>query len=115
MTRNRWAQHPLHRYIRQSLSPVSAAADLPVMLANILQKYENGQTGLNLDFRMKKESAELLRCLIRNLVMGLWVMALLISSSILCMTDMNQKIMEIPFLGVLGYLSAAAIMVYVIF
>lgn len=93
---------------------LSSAVDLPVMLADILQKYENGQTGLNLDLRMEKESAELLRRLIRNIVMGLWVTALLISSSILCMTDMEPKIWGIPFLGVLGYLFAIIIMGYVV-
>ena len=93
---------------------VNSAINLPIMMADILQKYENGQTGLNLDFRMEKESSELLRRLVRNIVMGLWVTALLISSSILCMTDMEPKIMGIPFLGILGYLSAVSIMVYVV-
>ena len=45
--------------------------------------------------------------------MGLWVMALLISSSIICTTDMTPKFMGIPSLGAFGYLMAVVIMIYV--
>ena len=48
-----------------------------------------------------------------NIVMGLWVMALLISSSIICTTDMKPKIMGIPALGAFGYLIAFVIVMYV--
>ena len=41
------------------------------------------------------------------------IMALLISSSIICTTDMKPKILGIPALGMLGYLMASAIMMYV--
>ena len=104
----------LKKGAKQIGSSVSSAIDVPVMLADILKKYGNGQTGLNLDLRMEKDTAKLLRRLIRNIVMGLWVTALLISSSILCMTDMKPKIWGIPYLGVLGYLFAAVIMIYVV-
>ena len=57
--------------------------------------------------------AQLLRRLVRNIVMGLWVMALLISSSIICTTDMTPKILGIPALGAFGYMMAFVIMMYV--
>lgn len=104
----------LRKGVKRIESSVGSAVDLPVMLADILQKYEKGQTGLNLDFRMEKESAELLRHLIRNIVIGLWVTALLISSSILCTTDMKPEILGIPFLGAVGYLLAIASVGYLV-
>ncbi len=42
----------------------------------------------------------------------LGVMALLISSSIICTTDMKPKILGIPALGVLGYFGALVILMY---
>ena len=39
-------------------------------------------------------------------------MALLISSSIICTTDMTPKIMGIPAFGVLGYFGALVILMY---
>ena len=45
--------------------------------------------------------------------MGLWVMALLISSSIICTTDMKPKLCGIPALGAFGYVFAFIIDLYV--
>ena len=41
------------------------------------------------------------------------VMELLISSSIICTTDMKPKILGIPALGAIGYLGASVIVLYV--
>ena len=45
--------------------------------------------------------------------MGLWVMALLISSRIFCPPDMTPKVLGIPALGAFGYLLAFVIVLYV--
>lgn len=68
---------------------------------------------MNLDLRASDDLAFLLRRLVRNIVMGLWVMALLISSSIICTTDMSPKILGIPALGAIGYILAFLIVLYV--
>ena len=73
-----------------------------------------GQTRVNLDLHASNDLAQLLRRLVRNVVMGLWVMALLISSSIICTTNMKPKIWGIPAIGVIGYLFAFAIVMYVL-
>ena len=51
--------------------------------------------------------------LVQKIVVGLWGMALLISSSIICMTDMKPKVLGIPALGFFGYLFAVIMIVYV--
>ena len=68
---------------------------------------------MNLDLQVTDDLARLLRRLVRNIVMGLWVMALLISSSIICTTDMTPKILGIPALGAFGYMMAFIIVLYV--
>lgn len=66
------------------------------------------------DLHASNDLAQLLRRLVRNVVMGLWVMALLISSSIICTTNMSPKICGIPAIGAIGYLFAFAIVMYVL-
>ena len=90
------------------------AITLPQQLARILEEYERGQTMINLDMHSSDQLSGLLHRLVRNIVMGLWVMALLISSSIVCTTDMKPRILGIPALGVLGYLFAVIIVLYTI-
>lgn len=90
------------------------AITLPQQLARIIEEYERGQTRINLDMHSSDQLSGLLHRLVRNIVMGLWVMALLISSSIVCTTDMKPRILGIPVLGVLGYLFAVIIVLYTI-
>ena len=89
------------------------ALDIPALTADIMHGYLKGQTRINLDLHAADDLALLLRRLVRNIVMGLWVMALLISSSIICTTDMSPKIWGIPALGAFGYLMAFGIVMYV--
>ena len=98
---------------RSLLKSVRKMIDIPSMTTDLMDEFMKGQTKVNLDLRVSKDLAFLLRRLVRNIVMGLWVMALLISSSIICTTDMTPKFMEIPALGAFGYLMAFAIVMYV--
>lgn len=55
------------------------ALDIPSMVSDMMAGYLKGQAKVNLDLRASDDLAFLLRRLVRNIVMGLWVMALLIS------------------------------------
>ena len=74
----------------------------PGLAADALHGLMKGQTRVNLDLHASNDLAQLLRRLVRNVVMGLWVMALLISSSIICTTNMSPKICGIPAIGAMG-------------
>ena len=78
---------------RQHTNQLTRMAELPERMAQILEEYQRGQTRINFDMHASDELARLLHRLVRNIVMGLWVMALLISSSIVCTTDMTPKIL----------------------
>lgn len=110
--KNEWKNmtRSLFRSIRRTI-------DLPSLIAAILQGHMKGhmkgQTKINLELHVSDSFHQLLRRLVRNIVMGLWVMALLISSSIICTTDMTPKFMGIPALGAFGYLIAFVIVMYV--
>ncbi len=92
---------------------VQRALDIPVLVSDAVQGYLKGQTKVNLDLHASPELARLLRRMVQNIVIGLWVMALLISSSIICTTDMKPKIWGIPALGAFGYVIAFGIVMYV--
>lgn len=99
--------------MKSTIRSLRRAVDIPSLAADILQGHMKGQTKVNLELHASDDLSRLLRRLIRNIVMGLWVMALLISSSIICTTDMKPKILGIPALGALGYLIAFVIVMYV--
>ena len=87
--------------------------DIPPLVKIALEEYLKGQARVNMELDATKRLSQLLRRLVRNVVMGLWVMALLISSSIICTTDMKPKLLGIPALGFFGYILAFLICLYV--
>ena len=87
--------------------------DIPPLIKVALEEYLKGQARVNMELDATKNFSKLMRRLVRNVVMGLWVMALLISSSIICTTDMKPTLLGIPALGFFGYILAFIICLYV--
>ena len=79
---------------------------LPEQISDILKMTLSGQTKVNLELTGADEPLARLNKMINKLIIALLSAALLLGSSTICTTQMTPKIMEIPFLGVLGYLAA---------
>ena len=98
---------------RRIYKAVGRSLDIPPLVKIALEEYLKGQSRIHMELDSTKKFSDLMRRLVRNLVMGLWVMALLISSSIICTTDMKPRILGIPALGFFGYVLAFIICLYV--
>ena len=79
---------------------------LPEQLSDILQMTMRGQTKVNLDLTGSEEPLQRIDGMMNKLILGMISSALLLGSSVICTTQMTPKIMEIPLLGVFGYLAA---------
>lgn len=86
--------------------------DIPLLAADIMQEYLEGQARFNLKLETTPELELMVASAVRNLVIGMCIVALLIGSSILCLTDMQPRFLGIPVLGVIGYLTAFASTLY---
>ena len=58
---------------------------------------------MSMELKTSPRLAWLLRKLVQNLVLGIWVMALLIASAILCTSDLQPQVFGMPLLGVIGF------------
>ncbi len=92
------ARH-IYRSVKKSL-------DIPALTADIMKEYLAGHGRMTLRLDTSEELSQLVYSSIRSLVIGMCIVALLIASSILCLTDMTPRILGIPFLGFFGYLVA---------
>ncbi len=82
---------------------------LPEQLSDILKMTMNGQTKVNLEVTGSQEPLRRIDGMINKLILGMISSALLLGSSVICMTQMTPKIMEIPLLGVFGYMAAVVL------
>jgi len=85
---------------------VKKGARIPGYISDLLRSYMNGQVSINLDLHSTEDLSALPNRLIRDVVMGVLIAALLIGSSILCTTDMKPKLLGIPAIGAIGFLLA---------
>ena len=90
------------------------AIEVPSLAVDVMKGHMKGRTKMNLELHTASDLDILLRRLVRNMVIGLWVTALLISSSIICTTNMKPKMLGIPALGFFGYVIAFMIVIYVL-
>ncbi len=88
--------------------------ELPTLAGKILRGYEKDQTRVHLELHADTELRLLLHHLVRNLVIGMCIAALLVSSSIICTTDMWPKIFGIPLLGAVGFVLAVGASLFVL-
>ena len=65
-----------------------------------------GQTKLNLELTGSEEPLGNIDRMVNRIIVCIITAALLISSSTICTTDMNPKMLGIPLLGALGYIAA---------
>ena len=89
----------LYRNIRKG-------SEIPGLAADILREYLDGQSRLNITLYSSWGLANMVKSAVRNLVIGLCIAALLVSSAIISTTNMEPKIMGVPFLAFIGYFFA---------
>lgn len=96
----------LNKFKRDSYMLIKKSMQLPEQISDILKMTLSGQTKVNLDLTGSQEPLQKLDSMINKMIMAIISAALLLGSSTICTTQMEPKIMEIPLLGVLGYLAA---------
>ena len=96
----------LHIGAKEVWQALQKGIKIPSYISDLLRSYMHGQTSINLDLHATDDLTLMLNALVRRLVMGFLIMALLISSSIICTTNMEPKLLGIPALGAIGYFLA---------
>ena len=99
-------QAELDKLKREGYVLLRKSMQLPEQISDILKMTMSGQTKVNLDLTGSEEPLRRIDMMINKLVIGIISSALLLGSSVICTTQMTPKIMEIPLLGVFGYLAA---------
>ena len=99
-------QKEAERTARHIYRSAKKTIELPSLAADIMKEYLEGQSRFNLKLDASRQLESVINAAIRNLVIGMCIVALLLSSSILCLTGMKPQILGIPILGFIGYLIA---------
>ncbi len=94
---------------------VEALAKLPTQLSNTLEMIDRGQIKLNGNVDVSSRVLATLYASVGRLSLALLSAGLFLGSSILCTTNMQPQLLEVPLLGVLGYIGAFVLGSYCVF
>lgn len=87
---------------------------LPNQLSEILNIATKGQAKLNVEMTSASNPMNQLDHIVDKLIVCIIIAALLIGSSLICMTNMHPRFLGIPALGMLGYLVAMVLGIWLI-
>lgn len=90
------------------------SVEIPSLVERALRDYMAGEGHMSMELKTSPRLAWLLRKLVQNLVLGIWVMALLIASAILCTSDLRPQVFGMPLLGVIGFGLAGTIVAFLV-
>ena len=103
------AKEEFMKYSRALYRAANTGIEIPALTSQVMKEYLAGQSRLNITLSSTSKIDELIYSSIRNVVIGLGVAALLVSSSIMCTTSMEPRIFGIPLLGFLGFFFAMSV------
>jgi hypothetical protein len=87
---------------------------IPAQLSDLIKQVSKGRIKVNLDVTGSEEPIRRLDRIMNKVIIALIIAALLISSSLICLSDMQGRIFGIPALGVVGYAIALILGISVI-
>lgn len=89
-------------------------AEIPSLTADTLHEFLSGRSRVNIVLGAQDEFTIIAYALIRNLVIGICIAAVLMASSIICTTNMQPQVMGIPLLGAAGFVFALAASMFLV-
>ena len=102
------------RFAMTTLRATEAAVKLPQQMSNTLDMLDRGELELRAKVDIERNALSSIYSLGGRLCLALISVGLFLGSSILCATNMEPRVLEVPILGLFGYVGAFVLGVYVI-
>ena len=87
---------------------------IPQATYDVLSELKKGELQVNMQLKNLEEPVNALRRSVERLEMGIITAGLFIGSSMLCMTNMEPKVLGIPIIGFLGFGCALVLAIYLV-
>lgn len=110
-------EHVAHRsaeIFNSAVRSAEAMVKMPAHISNTIDMLNRGELSVKTDMSVSTDALSTVYASVGRLSLALISAGLFLGSSILCTTNMQPKIFEVPLLGFLGFIGAAILGVYVI-
>lgn len=97
-----------------TLDSMEAMTKIPSQVLNTMEMLDRGEIALKGEVKASEDLLATVHASVGRISLAMISVGLFLGSSILCTTNMEPRLLEVPVLGVLGYLGAFVLGVYVI-
>lgn len=97
-----------------TLDSMEAMTKIPSQVLNTMEMLDRGEIALKGEVKASEDLLTTVHASVGRISLAMISVGLFLGSSILCTTNMEPRLLEVPVLGVLGYLGAFVLGVYVI-
>ncbi|MBR4580956.1 MAG: AarF/ABC1/UbiB kinase family protein [Lachnospiraceae bacterium] len=87
---------------------------IPSLSADLMKSVIKGQTKVNIEPVGFDSLMKRVEIMVGDMILCIITAAIIVSSSMICTTDMQPKVLDIPLLGFIGYVGAFAMGIYLI-
>ena len=94
------------KVIRRSFESYNRILDVPVQTSDLLKLVQRGQVKMNLNLMGSDQPIAKLDRMVNRMIICILISAILLGSSLLCLTNMSPKILGIPAIGFVGFMLA---------
>lgn len=101
-------------FMYNSVEAMGSAARLPTQLSHALAMLTRGQMSVKGDLSVPEDALATVYVATGRLALAIMAAGLFLGSAILCTTDMAPKLLGVPLLGVLGFVGAFVLSVFVL-
>lgn len=105
----------LEQNLRMLYGLGSRSMNFSSSLMEIMRLASKGQSKLNIELIGSEEPLSKISHMVNRVIVSLLIAAALIGSSLICLTDMQPRLLGIPLLGVLGYAVSFILSVWLVF
>lgn len=103
------------RFATKSIDALSRGVEIPVQTSDVLKLIQRGQIKVNLNLLGSEQPIAKVDRMINRLIICILIAALLMASSLICTTNMDPKILGIPALGFIGFVTAFIMSLWLFF
>ena len=101
--------------LKDGYSAIKRGVEIPVTLADLLSMAVHGELKTNLEIVGSEEPLKKIDSMVFEIIVCAISCSLNLGSAVICTTQMEPKLLGIPLLGVMGYISSVVLVVWLIF
>jgi len=99
---------------KRIIASIQKSLDIPAQISDMLRVLSKGFSKVNMELSMSDDMDTKVSKLVDKIVIALIASALLIGSSVISTTDMQPRLLGIPALGAVGFVTAVIMVIWIL-